>query len=109
MAVALGVEGARVTLASEASDALAALERELADVLVCDIGLPDIDGCALLRTVRALPPERGGRVPAIALTGYSEPEIRDETLAAGYQMHLVKPVEPQRLAELIASIVGHES
>ena len=106
MAIFLGAEGARVALAGTGAEALALLERDSHDVLVCDIGLPDIDGCALLRTVRALEDERHGRVPAIALTGYSEPEARDEILTAGYREHLVKPVEPRQLVQTIARVVA---
>lgn len=104
MALFLGVEGARVVTAGDANEALSALEAERIDVLVCDIGLPEIDGLALLRTVRARPTERGGLTPAIAVTGYSERDMRDRIMAAGYQMHVVKPVEPSRLVDLIAGI-----
>jgi CheY-like chemotaxis protein len=106
MTIFLGAEGLRVASAGSASEALALLERDSLDVLVCDIGLPDIDGCTLLRTVRALPAERGGAIPAIALTGYSEPEVRTEILTAGYHEHLVKPVEPQQLVTAIWRVVA---
>jgi CheY-like chemotaxis protein len=106
MAIFLGAEGLTVTLAGSAGEALALLDRDALDILVCDIGLPDIDGCALLRTVRDRPAERGGTIPAIALTGYSEPEVRYEILTAGYHEHLVKPVEPQQLVHAIARVVA---
>lgn len=108
MAVYLGVEGVQVVTAGSAREALAALERATLDVLVCDIGLPDVDGCALLKIVRGLPPERGGGTPAIALTGYSDPEARARIAEAGYQVHAVKPVDPQQLVEMIARLGGRD-
>ncbi len=106
MALFLGVEGARVVTAGHAIEALSALETERVDVLVCDIGLPEVDGLALLRTIRELPSEQGGLTPAIAVTGYSERDMRDRIMAAGYQLHVVKPVEPSRLVDLIAGIAA---
>jgi CheY-like chemotaxis protein len=108
MALFLAAEGASVVVAGSAHEALQALASASADVLVCDIGLPDIDGCALLSTVRALPPDRGANVPAVALTGYSEPETRDRILAAGFQIHVLKPVEPGKLIHVIASAAGRD-
>jgi CheY-like chemotaxis protein len=108
MALVLGTEGVEVITAASAREALAALEGAAVDVLVCDIGLPDVDGCALLEAVRDLPRERGGHTPAIALTGYSDPETRDRIAAAGYQAHAVKPIEPARLAEMIARVAGRD-
>ncbi|HEX6634194.1 MAG TPA: ATP-binding cassette domain-containing protein [Usitatibacter sp.] len=95
----------------------AALERlrgtatgEWPDLLVCDIGLPDLDGYALLREVRALEAERqtplAHRKPAIALTGYAHAEDRTRALLAGYQIHLAKPVDPRELLAAIASLIG---
>ena len=63
------------------------------------------DGYELMRKVRALPPEQGGLVPAIALTGYATRKDRERALAAGYQLHLAKPVEPEDLVAAIASLV----
>jgi CheY-like chemotaxis protein len=108
-AFALGLHGATVAGAGSAAEALAALEQSLPSVIVCDIGLPDLDGCTLMRTVRAWPPERGGRLPAVALTGYSNDEMRDRIYAAGYQEHLVKPVDPDRMAEIIARAVRRDA
>ena len=102
----LGAEGARVTVAEHAGEALEALEADRVDVIVCDIGLPGVDGLTLLRSIRALPPERGGSTPALALTGYSEQEMRERVVAAGYQKHVVKPVEPSRLVDLIACVAA---
>jgi ATP-binding cassette, subfamily B, bacterial len=80
------------------------------DLLVCDIGLPDMDGYALLRDVRALEAERdtplADRIPAIALTGYAHAEDRTRALLAGFQIHLAKPVAPPELLAGIASLLG---
>ena len=76
------------------------------NVIISDIGMAEEDGYALIRKVRALPPEQGGRVPAIALTGYATLKDRERALAAGFQLHLAKPVEPGDLVAAIASLVG---
>ena len=81
-------------------------ERRPLDVIVSDIGMPEEDGYEFLRKVRALPPEQGGLVPAIALTGYAARKDRERALAAGYQLHLAKPVEPEELVSAIASLVS---
>ena len=75
-------------------------------MLVCDIGMPGVDGYELIRRVRALAPERGGKTPAVALTAYAGAEDRIRALMAGYQIHLPKPVEPNELAAVVASLVG---
>jgi hypothetical protein len=76
------------------------------DVIVGDIGMADEDGYEFMRKVRALPPEQGGLVPAIALTGYATRKDRERAVAAGYQLHLAKPVEPEDLINAIASLAG---
>ena len=73
------------------------------DVLVSDIGLPEIDGYELMRRVRRLPADSGGAIPAVALTAYARSEDRTRALLAGYQAHLAKPVEPAELVATIAS------
>ena len=82
------------------------------DLLVCDIGLPEMDGYALLREVRALEAGRdtplAQRIPAIALTGFAHAEDRTRALLAGYQIHLAKPVDPRELLVGIASLIGAE-
>jgi two-component system CheB/CheR fusion protein len=75
-------------------------------VLVSDIGMPHEDGCALLRQVRALPAERGGQIPALALTAYARVEDAERAYEAGYQRHVAKPVDPFQLVELVAALVG---
>jgi len=80
--------------------------QELPDVLVSDIGMPDEDGFDLIRRVRMLPPEQGGQIKAIALTAYARFEDRMHTLAAGFQMHVAKPVDPAELMMVIKSLVS---
>jgi PAS domain S-box-containing protein len=91
--------GAEVTMACSAAEALEALSSSIPDVMISDIGMPDMDGYELMRKIRSLPAESGGRVPAVALTAYARTEDRLHALRAGYQMHVPKPVE---LAELVA-------
>jgi PAS domain S-box-containing protein len=98
--------GVETRLASSAAEALEVLERWLPDLLVSDIGMPDEDGYTLLQKVRALAPEREGQLPAIALTAYATEADRARVLAAGFQLHLVKPVELRELAEAVASLAG---
>jgi len=98
--------GAEVTAAASASEALAALERSLPDVLLSDIGMPGEDGFSLIKKVRGLDPARGGRVPAAALTAYTRSEDRRQALLAGYQMCLAKPVDPAELTAGVARLAG---
>jgi ATP-binding cassette subfamily B protein len=83
---------------------------EWPDLLVCDIGLPDLDGYALLRDVRRIEAERetplAARIPAIALTGFAHAEDRTRALLAGFQIHLAKPVDPRELLAAIAGLLG---
>ena len=97
--------GAEVVAAASAAEALAALERGVPDVLLSDIGMPGESGYDLLRRVRALPSERGGRVPALAFTAYSSNQDRLDSLDAGFQAHLAKPTDPARLVAMITALV----
>jgi len=110
---ALSQHGARVTTAPSASAALKKIWRRKPDVMISDIGMPGTDGYELMRRVRLLPPERGGRIPAVALTAYAREQDRKRALAAGYQIHLAKPIEigelSATLAELISDKVGPSS
>jgi len=96
--------GAEVTATASASAAFAALEAEIPDVLISDIGMPGESGYDLLRKVRLLPPASGGLVPAIAFTAYSSEQDRLEALAAGFQLHHTKPADPTRLVAAIAML-----
>lgn len=102
--VVLEQAGAQVRTATSAGDALATLEEWRADVLVCDIGMPQEDGYALIRKVRALAPECGGYIPAVALTAYARVEDRLKVLSSGFQMHVPKPVEPAELVAVMATM-----
>lgn len=73
-------------------------------VLISDIGMPVADGYELIRRVRELAPEFGGRIPAIALTAYARVEDRMRVLTAGFQMHVAKPIEPAELVAVVASV-----
>ncbi|HKP11657.1 MAG TPA: ATP-binding protein, partial [Blastocatellia bacterium] len=98
--------GAEVRTAATSSEALEVLRQWQPEVLVSDIGMPDEDGYSLISKVRTLEPECGGRIPAVALTGYGGPEDRLRLLSAGYQVHMTKPVELIELASAIADLVG---
>jgi two-component system, chemotaxis family, CheB/CheR fusion protein len=104
VAAALGQYGAEVTTATSARTALPAFERAKPHVLVSDIAMPGEHGYSLIQTVRALPLEQGGRVPALALTAYVRPEERERALAAGYNRHLAKPIDPIDLASAVAQL-----
>jgi PAS domain S-box-containing protein len=95
-----------VKLATSAVEALEVLEGWLPDLLISDIGMPNEDGYSLLQKIRALPRERGGQIPAVALTAYATDVDRERSLAAGFQLHVVKPVELKELAEAVASLAG---
>jgi PAS domain S-box-containing protein len=103
--LALRQYGAEVMAALSAAEALQSLAQWRPDVLVSDLGMPGEDGYDLIRKVRRLAPEHGGRIPAVALTAYARPEDRVRTLSAGYQMHVAKPVPPEELVAVIASLV----
>ena len=101
----LSAEQARVRTATCAREALAALQVETPTIIVCDIGLPDEDGHALIRRVRSTP-AASARVPAIALTAYARPADRMTALAAGFDAYLAKPVEPSTLVDVVAALAG---
>jgi len=98
--------GARVRTCLSASEALDLLRQWRPDVLVSDIEMPDEDGYSLIRKVRALGPAEGGQTPAIALTAYGRRQDRRRSLAAGYSMHVPKPVDPGELTAIVAGVVG---
>jgi PAS domain S-box-containing protein len=101
--------GAKVTAVASAVEALAVIaanERGQPDVVVSDVSMPEVDGYELMRRVRELAPEKGGRIPAVALTAYGRSIDRIRALSAGFQMHMPKPVEPAELATVVASLTG---
>jgi CheY-like chemotaxis protein len=97
---------AEVLTAGSAADALLLVENEKPNVLVSDIGMPDIDGYELLKRVRTLEQSSGGRIPAIALTAFARSEDRTRALRAGFLVHVSKPVEPSELIATVASVTG---
>jgi CheY-like chemotaxis protein len=92
---------AQVNAVGSAQEALAAVMAAPPDVLLSDIRLTDGDGYALIRDVRALPPARGGNVPAIALTALTRQEDHRRALDSGYQVHVPKPVTPAKLLAVL--------
>lgn len=104
VATVLMMRGAEVISFGSALEALDEMKRQRFDVLVSDIGMPEMDGYWLINKVRQLPAERGGKIPAAALTAYAGIEGRKRVLTAGYQMHIPKPVEPAELTSVVASL-----
>jgi NO-binding membrane sensor protein with MHYT domain/CheY-like chemotaxis protein len=98
--------GATIMAASNAGTALALLEREQPDVIVSDIGMPDIDGFELMRRIRRRTAGAGGAIPAIALTAFTRQDDRRKAIQAGFDDYLAKPVEPGSLVAHIAQAVG---
>jgi CheY-like chemotaxis protein len=98
--------GAKVTAVGSAIEALQLLSTTPFDILLCDIGMPHMDGYMLVRQVRTLPPEQGGQIPAIALTAYAGDFNQKQALAAGFQRHLAKPVEPNELVKAIVTLLS---
>lgn len=107
--VMLEMSGAQVTALASADEALKMLDESRPEVLVCDVSMPGVDGYTLVRRVRARQPERGGSVPAIAVTGYAAPEYRDRALSAGYQAYFAKPIDADELARVIARLTERET
>lgn len=104
LAFVLGQCHAVVVEAASVAEAYAALEGGRFDVLISDVGMPGEDGLSLMRRVRRLPAEGGGRIPALALTAYARSEDRAQALRAGFSMHLSKPIEPTELLLTVAAL-----
>jgi PAS domain S-box-containing protein len=98
--------GAEVTCASSAAEAYGLFQQRFPDVMISDIGMPEEDGYELMQRIRELPVEKGGLIPAIALTGYATRKDRERSLSVGYQKHLPKPIEQSDLVTAIAGLVG---
>ncbi|MBD1833287.1 PAS domain S-box protein [Cyanobacteria bacterium FACHB-472] len=99
--------GAKVMSAGTSAEALTMLIHSKPTVLLSDIGMPDMDGYMLMQQVRALPAEQGGQVRAIALTAYAGDFNQQQALQAGFQQHLSKPIEPERLLRAISRLLNH--
>jgi two-component system, chemotaxis family, CheB/CheR fusion protein len=106
----LTMAGAEVRGAEGGAAAIELLSDFHPDVLVCDIAMPEEDGCALLRRIRARGPKRGGDVRALALTAFAGDEDRQRTKDAGFETHLVKPVDIEELITAVFHLLpGHEA
>jgi PAS domain S-box-containing protein len=101
--------GAVVYLASSAEQGMEHLLTKSVDVLICDIGMPDVDGYSLMRRIRALDDGQKSEVAAVALTAYARLEDRTEAMRAGFQNHLPKPVEPAELLAVVHSLANPRS
>jgi CheY-like chemotaxis protein len=93
-----------VLTASSAAQAIEMVQRERVDVLLADIAMPDEDGYGLIRRLRAMDAQGIGAIPAAALTAFARDEDRKQTLQAGFQMHLTKPVDRRSLIEAVATL-----
>ena len=100
----LGTAGAQVSTASSAAEAMTSFKKKPPALFICDIGLPEADGYQVVREIRKLPPTQGGRVPAIALTGFASREDRVRALVEGFNVHVAKPIEPNELIIVAASL-----
>jgi PAS domain S-box-containing protein len=105
-AMTLSSAGAIVFTAGSAREALRLLDLHRPGLLVADIAMPGEDGFDLIRIVRELPEESGGRIPAIAVTAYASTEERDRALGAGFDAHVTKPYEPEQLLATIATVTS---
>jgi CheY-like chemotaxis protein len=106
---ALGSWGADVRVVGSAGQARSALATQTPDVIVSDIGMPDEDGYSLLRSVRALASFVKCSIPAVALTAFSSPAARDRAMSSGFDVYLVKPIQPWILAQILREITSAPS
>ena len=95
--------GATVSTARSGAEALDAIGQELPDVLIADVGMPGMDGLQLIRAIRQMP-EPARSLPAAALTAYARSQDRITSLASGFHMHLVKPIDPLELVVAVATL-----
>jgi PAS domain S-box-containing protein len=96
--------GAIVTVASSAAEAMSLLLDSPPDILISDIGMPDEDGYQFMTKVRKLSKEKGGNIPAIALTAFAKIEDREKALSVGFQKHIAKPIDPTAFVKVIAEM-----
>ncbi|MBW4564648.1 MAG: PAS domain-containing protein [Mojavia pulchra JT2-VF2] len=104
-AFVLSQSGARVRAVASGFEALQALEQSTPDVLVSDVGMAQMDGYMLIEQIRCLPPHRGGKIRAIALTAYAMDFERQKALQSGFQAHITKPVEPEMLVKAVINVL----
>jgi len=104
--ILLQSDGGIVTATASVQEALAAYDQSPPEVIVADIGMPEYNGYALIGRVRARDREHGKLTPAIALTAYATSSDRDTVLSAGFQVHMPKPFEPDKLISVIADLAS---
>ena len=104
----LEMSGAEVRTSSSVDEAMRSLSEWLPDLLLTDINMPGEDGYSLIRKLRAMKPEQGSEIPAIALTALARTEDSEQALSAGFQMHIPKPVDIDELAEAIVGLAGRK-
>jgi PAS domain S-box-containing protein len=97
-------QGAVVDVAGSAEEGLEMLVRLRPDIVVSDVGMPEMDGYELIRRIRALPSTRGGRTPAVALSAYARADDESRAIEAGFQKYMTKPIEPEHLVGAVASV-----
>ncbi len=105
LTVLLAQYGAKVLTVASAASVLANLESFQPDVLVSDIGMPEVDGYSLIQQIRTLTPEKGGQIPAIALTAYARVDDQQRAINSGYQGHVTKPLEPEQLVKAVVALL----
>jgi len=103
--LALEARGASLRCVNDGAAALAAVRERPPDVVISDIAMPGDDGHAFLRKLRALPASRGGRTPAVALTAYGGRDVRLRSVHAGFHSHLTKPVDAEKLVDILVGLV----
>lgn len=110
MVIILSHYGAKVETAASAAEALQRFKEQgftpLPDIIVSDIGMPEMDGYYFIEELRKLTIQQGGNIPAIALTGFCSTTDKLRTLTSGFQAHLSKPVEPDKLVSLISKVTN---
>jgi signal transduction histidine kinase/ActR/RegA family two-component response regulator len=109
LAFVLRAAGATVVPATNAADGYELLSRSKPDIVLSDVGMPGEDGLAFIARLRRLSPERGGDVPAIALTAYVRQDDRDKVLSSGFQAYLAKPIEPAALVSSILEVASQRT
>ena len=98
--------GAEVSIVTSAIEALQAVEQSRPDILLSDIGMPEMDGYMLIRQIRAMPPEQGGQILALALSAYAGEVNRQQALASVFQQHVAKPIDPDALIAVILDMIA---
>ncbi|MEH1889256.1 MAG: PAS domain S-box protein [Nostoc sp.] len=104
IAFVLEQHGAIVTAVASGTDALQAFAQSIPNIIISDIGMPQMDGYMLIRQIRALPPQQGGQIPAIALTAYAGEVDQQQAIAAGFERHLTKPIDPEVLVAIVVEM-----